>query len=308
MNRLLSSALGQRTVRATSARALAALPGSHTALRVARTPAQEPFIAFVDALRSTEPNELTQCDAWTVHELTAHLAAGSAELADLIELELSSASSRATRDFEEREAPYRALCSSKLRRAFFEEALRATVAVDQLAASRRCVAFTGVVMDADTVILHIESELVLHCWDIVGSDPASIAALSDARLAVHAATTVSTMSPNVFPPRSGDHETVVLRAAGGPDIAVTGGPRATAIALAPRDHSYPIVECHPAARTLMLWGRSPGAGLPYPVGDPAAVEAVVAMLLPASGSTTPSGETQTRSPTPDRRSRSEPRR
>jgi uncharacterized protein (TIGR03083 family) len=282
MNRFLIAALERRPFRVAGARALADLPGSHKSLRLAGPPAQAQFTAFAEALQSARPGAPTQCTGWTVHELTAHLAAGSAELADLIELELSGAPTRSTRDFEEREAPYRALDPATLRRAFFEEALRATAAVERLARADngRCVAFTGIPMDANAVIAHIESELVLHRWDIVGNDPTSIIALSDARLGVHAATTVASMTPSVFPPRGGDHETVVLRAAGAPDIAVTGGPAMTTIAVAPHDHSYPVVQCHPAARTLMLWGRSPGPGLPAPAGQDHLVDAVVAMLRP----------------------------
>jgi hypothetical protein len=164
---------------------------------------------------------------------------------------------------------------------FFEEALRATIAVERLlrADKSRCVAFTGARLDAETLILHIESELVLHRWDVGGSDETSIRALGDVRIGVHAATTVSGMKPNVFPSRAGEHETIILRAPGAPDIAVTGGPT-TAIELAPPDQLYPVVECHPAARTLLLWGRSPTPGMPDPSGDPEVVEAVTAMLLP----------------------------
>ena len=97
----------------------------------------------------------------------------------------------------------RALPPKKLRRTFFAQALRATVAVERLAAAddgRRQVMFTGVALDAPTLILHIESELVLHRWDIVGSDAIGIAALSDSRLAEHALTTVAAMQPSVFGP------------------------------------------------------------------------------------------------------------
>jgi uncharacterized protein (TIGR03083 family) len=281
VNRLLTDILGWRVARVTCARALVALPGAHRSLRFVRPPALGPFLAFVNALRSADPDAPTRCTGWSVHELTAHVAAGSAELADLIELALSGFPSRPTRDFEVREAPYRALSPVGLRRAFFEEALRATVAVERLLNAKdvACVCFTGIIMDAQTLVLHIESELVLHRWDIVGNDATSIAALSDARFAVHAATTVSAMTPNVFPPRVGDQETIVLRASGTPDITVTGG-ATTSIDIARQDHSFPVVECHPAVSTLMLWGRLPGPGLPDPIGEPDAVENVVKMLQP----------------------------
>jgi uncharacterized protein (TIGR03083 family) len=246
-----------------------------------KPPAQEAFVAFVDTLLSADPHAPTQCAGWTVHELTAHLAAGSAEIADLIDRELAGSGQRPTRDFEERETPFRVLSPRKLRHAFFREALRATVAIERLARADegRRVAFTGASLDARALILHVESELVLHRWDIIGSDDTGVTALSDPRMGAHAVHTVAAMLPNVFPPRSGARETVILRSPGCCDVAVTGGP-VTTIELAPHDGGHPIVECHPAVRTLLLWGRSPEAVLPRPIGDPDAVAAVTTMLRP----------------------------
>jgi uncharacterized protein (TIGR03083 family) len=283
VNKLLTAALRRQTIQATCAWALAELPGTARLLRLARPPAQEAFVAFAQALQSSDSHSPTQCAGWTVHELTAHLAAGSAEIADLIELELSGAPTRPTRDFEGREAPYRALTPKRLRRSFFRQALRATIALDRLsqAGPNRCVAFTGALLDAPTLLLHSESELVLHRWDIIGNDDISIRALGDPRFGAHATTTVAAMQPNVFPPRAGERETVILRSLGAPDVAVTGG-SVTTIEPAPLDTTHAVVECHPAARTLLLWGRCPQPGLPEPIGDPAAVAAVTAMLRPDS--------------------------
>ncbi|NTY59064.1 maleylpyruvate isomerase family protein [Mycolicibacterium sphagni] len=219
--------MDSRTGQSSCARALAELPGATRVLRFLKPPAERAFGAFTDTLLSVDPYAPTACAGWSVHDLTAHLAAGSAEIADLVELELAEGRTRPTRGFDEREAPYRALSPKKLRRSFFAEALRATVAVERLAAAddgQRRVMFTGVALDAPTLILHIESELVLHRWDIAGSDDVSIAALSDPRLAEHAVTTVAAMQPNVF-------------ASGG---LVTN-----------------VGDCHPAERTLLLWGRRP---------------------------------------------------
>jgi uncharacterized protein (TIGR03083 family) len=227
VNKVVVDVLDSRTGQASCARALAELPGATKVLQFLKPPAEKAFGALADTLTSVDPDAATACAGWSVHELVAHLAAGSAEIADLVELELAEGRTRQTRDFEEREAPYRALSPKKLRRAFFAEALRATVAVERLAAAddgRRQVMFTGVALDAPTLILHIESELVLHRWDIVGSDATSIAALSDPRLTEHALTTVAAMQPNVFAP---------------------GGPVTN------------VVDCPPAERTLLLWGRRP---------------------------------------------------
>jgi Mycothiol maleylpyruvate isomerase N-terminal domain len=282
VNKVVVDVLDSRTGQASCARALAELPGATRVLQFFKPPAEKAFIAFVDTLMSVDSQTPTACAGWSVQELTAHLAAGSAEIADLVELELAGGRARPTRDFEERERPYRSLSPKKLRRAFFREALRATVAVERLSTAdegRRRVMFTGAALDAPTLTLHIESELVLHRWDIVGSDDTSIAALSDSRLGAHAAATVAAMQPNVFPPRSGPPETVILRSPGATDVAVTGG-AVTTIELAPDLRDHPVVMCHPAVRTLLLWGRRPEQGTPEPVGDPEAVVAVVAMLCP----------------------------
>ena len=284
MNTLLISALGRQSIQTSCAWALAELPGAIRLLSLADTPAQEAFIAFARALLSSDPHSSTRCAGWTVHDLTAHLAAGSEEIADLIELELSGAATRPTRSFEEREEPYRALTPKGLRRQFFRQALRATVAMERLskAGPDRRVAFTGALLDARTLLLHSESELVIHRWDIVGNDDVSIRSLSDPRLGAHAATTVAGIAatqPNVFPPRAGKPETIILRSPGTTDVAVTGG-SVTTLAPAPHDTTHAVVECHPAARTLLLWGRCPQPGLPEPAGDPEAVAAVTAMLRP----------------------------
>jgi hypothetical protein len=47
------------------------------------------------------------------------------------------------------------------------------------------------------------------------------------------------------------------------------------------DRAVPVVQCHLAARTLTLWGRSSGPVLPRPIGAPDAIAAVAEMLRPA---------------------------
>jgi hypothetical protein len=56
---------------------------------------------FIAALRAASPRQLTACQGWTVHEVTAHMAAGSEERANLVENHLAGAVPRATRSFED---------------------------------------------------------------------------------------------------------------------------------------------------------------------------------------------------------------
>ena len=72
---------------------------------------------FVSTLFATPAHRLTACRGWTAHELVAHLAAGAAEEADLIESHLARAPERPTRTHEARELPYRALPDPELRDA-----------------------------------------------------------------------------------------------------------------------------------------------------------------------------------------------
>ncbi len=281
MNKLLVDALARRPVQRGCARMLSELPQATRVLPLVKAPAKAAFAAVAESLRTADPYTPTRCAGWAVHELTAHLAAGSAEIAELVELELAGKPARPTRDFDERESPYRALAPKVLRRSFFREALRAVAAIERLSAAGAGarVAFTGCLLDAPTLVLHVESELVLHRWDIVGSDETSVRALSDPRIGWHAVTTVVGMRPNVFPPRRGDVGTVILRSPGNRDVAVTGG-AVTTIGPASKSVEGPVVRCHPAVRTLLLWGRQPERDLPAPEGDTDAVDAVTAMLRP----------------------------
>jgi hypothetical protein len=60
---------------------------------------------------------------------------------------------------------------------------------------------------------------------------------------------------------------MILRAAVAPEVAVTSG-QSTAIGQAPQDHSFPVVECHPAARTLPARVAALPPGLPERIGEP----------------------------------------
>jgi len=279
MHSFMTETLARPLVRSSSARLLSAVPGSHRTVRLLHPPAERAFASLLDALMRSKPSDPTACAGWTVHELTAHLAAGSAEIADLIELELAGEPMRPTKPFEAREQPFRSLAPTTLRRRFVEESLRATVAIERSRASDADarVAFTGAALDAEALILHAESELVLHRWDIVGDDDVSIEQLADPRLARHAAATVAPMTPNVFPPRTTNGTAaVVLRVADAPDVVVKADGTVAMSAGDDVDDSgvagaHSIIECHPAVRTLLLWGRRPGSRLPRPHGDPDAL-------------------------------------
>src|SRR5579863_10298169 len=126
---------------------------------------------FMSTLSGADPFQVTACAGWTVHDITAHLAAGSQEIADLIEEHLAGRPPRPTRGFAEREAPYRALAPETLRARFSEQVDRAVNARGLLAElPDRTVRFTGRSMTAAEFATHSRSERALHRWDIVGRD------------------------------------------------------------------------------------------------------------------------------------------
>ncbi len=101
-----------------------------------------------------------------------------------------------TREFEEREAPFRAMADRRLRRQFVVEGLALTDAVVRLQSLGPgvTVTFTGWDMTADEIIRHGESELVLHRWDLVGNDEVSRQWLSRPELMGHAEKVLSRMA------------------------------------------------------------------------------------------------------------------
>jgi hypothetical protein len=153
-------------------------------------PASTELEAFLRTLGATAPDAPTACDGWSAHELVAHLAAGSKEMAWLVNrrLELGpGADIGPTIPFEEREPPCRALADRVLRRMFVREGLALTDAILRLqkAGPGVTVTFTGSELTVDDMIRHGRSELVLHRWDLVGTDATSRRLLDDPELLEH---------------------------------------------------------------------------------------------------------------------------
>ncbi len=160
-----------------------------------KPPADAELRALLTALHRVRPDDPTQCEEWSAHDLVAHLAAGSREMAELLE----SPTPRATREFTEREEPYRRMSDRSLRRAFVVEGLRLISAIER---RRAPVEFTGATLSVNQVVAHVRSELVLHRFDLTGGDRIDRVALSDPALAKHARTVVAGMDAGVLPPTS----------------------------------------------------------------------------------------------------------
>ncbi|MHB8190081.1 MAG: maleylpyruvate isomerase N-terminal domain-containing protein [Ferrimicrobium sp.] len=219
---------------------------------------------FVATLLDASPSQLTACRGWTVHEVTAHLAAGSAEIADLIEGHLDGAHSRATRSFEEREAPYRVMDDPTLRIRLFEQVERSKQARQRLALHPDdAVLFTGRVMHSSEFVTHSRSERAIHRWDIVGRDDIGWDMLAQPDLTSHALKILTEMTVlaetldnrlRAGTYQSGDFS-VRLRSEPHDDVVISLIDGSLTVCSEPLGDRRVDVYLDPAARLLALWGR-----------------------------------------------------
>ena len=146
-------------------------------------------------LLATPPHRLTNCAGWTAHDLVAHLAAGAAEEAELIEAHLARSPGRATRAHSEREAPFRALPDPELRDQLLVNGARLTAALDALDADESsAVLFTGRAMTTADFAMHSRSECAIHRWDLVGRDDIGWTMLAQPELTAHALTVLTVLT------------------------------------------------------------------------------------------------------------------
>jgi len=245
--------------------------------------------ALVGTLLVTPEDRLSMCAGWTAHELVAHLAAGAAEEATLIERCLQGLPDRPTEEYESRERPYRDLPDGELRDRLVEQSVRLSQAMGAL--GDKTVEFTGRRMDSAEFALHSRSECALHRWDLVGRDEIGWAILSQPELTDHALRVLSTMtiSNEALGGRLGtlptDQPRVVLRSSPHPDIVFVCGAGSIDVVREPVSPSTPDVEVEPAQRLLLLWGRREPSS-PIDAHTTAGRRLIRSLL--AEGETTPS--------------------
>ncbi len=215
--------------------------------------------AFLEALEGTSPDALTACAQWRAHDVAAHLGGGAVEVALNLEAYAEGRPVPATRGFEEREAPFRAMADSALRAALPRSIERVAAALDTVLAAEpdAVVPWSGRQMVVATFVTHLRSEFALHRFDLVGDDETSIALLAQPELTDHAVSVlgralVARGAGSVMP-----NFTAVIAAPDARDVVVVvdgDGPR-----LERSDASLePAVVGDSAARLLLLWGRQPG--------------------------------------------------
>jgi len=234
--------------------------------------------AIMTTLQQVPPSAPTACSAWRVHDIAAHLAAGAKEHADLIEHRLSGRGERQTRDFEEREAPFRALDHDTLMSRLTDEIGRKARAYAALAESDDpSVGFTGTRITKEKSETHSRSEAALHRWDIAGDDGTSQALLAQPMLVEHAVWVLNTMpilneSARGLGARAAALTraavTLVLRAEDEPDVVLHLDGNASRLQIQPEASDADLVLTMAAHhRPLMLWGRRPATLTPTIEGN-----------------------------------------
>lgn len=214
------------------------------------------WAAFRAAVADRDPAAGTACAAWTTRELVAHVVAAAEELARVLDAHLDGREVP-TRGFAEREAPFLALPWSALLEAL-DVAVAGLGAVEVRCADRPddLVAWTGRTMRVAWFGEHLRSELVLHRRDLVGDDALGDALLAQPWMTTHSVDAVGAPLLRAGLERTGGRPfTGRLRSPGHADVVVRAG-ETPAIAIEPAEGPADVVT-DPAARVLLLWGRTP---------------------------------------------------
>lgn len=255
----------------------------------APTSASAESAALMQTLTTVGGDKPTACSAWRVHEIAAHLAAGAKEHADLIEHRLAGDGERATRGFEERELPVRALDHDAVLDMLVTESRRKVQAYAELQNSDPPDhAFTGTRFDKARSEIHSRSEAALHRWDIEGDDDVSRTLLAQPDLLVHAVWVldnipVLTESARAIGARArlSEPTEIAFRAPDEPDVVLTLDPAGSRCALAEQATDPALVlTLHAHHRPLVLWGRRPAAMAPAIEGDRALLSVLEHVVWP----------------------------
>jgi hypothetical protein len=217
--------------------------------------------AFLDARQHTAPEVVSACEGWTAHEVTAHLAAACAEVTRHLQPYLHGEQVPATRSFEEREPPYRALDDAALlarletEDATMRERIAQVLTVDPGAV----IPWTGRQMAVAKFVPHLRSEFAIHRWDLVGDDETSSRLLAQPELTGHAVGVLGEIllrRGRQHDPAPGEDFHVRLRS-GDSDLRVVVQAGQACLQQVDEQADEPYVELDLAARTLFIWGRRP---------------------------------------------------
>src|ERR1700761_5889916 len=221
-----------------------------------RFPEWQPFI---DAVQQRRPDAGTWCEAWTVRDIVIHQAGNALELGRVLGGHLAG-EPVATRGFEEREGPLRAMNDTDLWAALQTNmALLNEVAeaADDVPADTD-VAWTGRTMKVPWFAEHMREELVLHGWDITGDDAAAQGRMAQPWMTTHRVLAVGKplLGKGVKQLRPGERIEARLRVADADDVVVDADADRTTIRLADPDGPATL-EPVPAPGVWCWGGRSP---------------------------------------------------
>ncbi|APA74943.1 maleylpyruvate isomerase N-terminal domain-containing protein [Mycobacterium avium] len=217
---------------------------------------------FCDAAQRRGPDAGTWCEAWTVRDVVVHQAGNAEELARVLGAHLAG-EPVATRGFEEREGPLRALNDADLwdaladRMATLNEVAEAAEAIP----ADTDVAWTGRTMKVPWFAEHMREELVLHGWDITGdsdSGGAFQAGLAERWMTTHSVLAVGRplLVKGARQLQPGERVEARLRVDGTDDVVLDADPERISIGFA-EPQGPATLETDAAARVLLLWGRRP---------------------------------------------------
>ena len=215
--------------------------------------------AFFATIAAEDGYQLTACGSWRVHEIVAHLAAGAAEITRNLKAYTAGGANAVppTRGFDEREQPYRAMAFGELRDSLHADHDQLTESLSTVlnADPNAVTPWTGRQMPVRSFITHMRSEFALHRWDIIGDDETSTELLSQEDLTHHA---VHALGPALVArgARNGAAQRVVLTCPGRQPIGATTNGLAY-LDYDPHDDTVVLTADDPAARLLVLWGRTP---------------------------------------------------
>jgi Mycothiol maleylpyruvate isomerase N-terminal domain len=221
--------------------------------------------ALMAALAEVAPSTPTACVGWTAHNISAHFAAGTKEIADLIESKVHHHRQRPTLGFDEREAPFLAMEGDDLSRALAVQAERMQVAVAALAdTDDPSFLFTGRNFTIGQLATHNRSEAALHRWDILGDDDLSEQLLTQPDLTRHAVDVLNTLpvlyeAPEWRAKHAGVTQglRIVLRSPHTADVVYEHTPTGARFEIVDDGSAIgdAVVATDVANRYLTIWGR-----------------------------------------------------
>ncbi len=218
--------------------------------------------AFLDARQHTAAGVVSACQGWTAHEVTAHLTAAAAEITRHLEPYLHGDAVPATRTFEEREPPYRAMDDAVLCRRLEREEHKMRSLIERVLAQEpdAVIPWTERQMAVAKFLTHMRNEFAIHRWDVVGDDEIGTELLNQPELTEHAVNVLGRLllfRGTEHDPFPGQDLQVRLRAEQAPDIRLVVETGQARWELTNTEADEPHVELDPAARTLVIWGRRP---------------------------------------------------